>query len=139
MPRSLWQSADHPRSLDCISIGSRNIEGAGSWRTVVGIGFVWPLILGIGILFMPESPRWLTAHGRYEEARRAIAQTRGVPVEEAETHRFVHRELEEMRSAIEFESKEKAGWLECFRPQRMSLYRTLLGKSPFPLSQRTSC
>lgn len=31
-----------------------------------------------------------------------------------------------MRSAIEFESKEKAGWVECFRPQHRQLYRTLL-------------
>ena len=41
----------------CISIGTRNIEGAGSWQTVVGIGIAWPTILIIGILFMPESPR----------------------------------------------------------------------------------
>ncbi|KAH9884210.1 general substrate transporter [Cubamyces lactineus] len=111
----------------CISIGARSIDGSGSWRTVVGIGLLWPLILGIGILFMPESPRWLTAHGRFPEARRAIAATRGIPESEADDHFFVHRELEEMKSAIEFESKVKAGWLDCFKPQRMQLYRTLLG------------
>ncbi|KAI0808276.1 general substrate transporter [Fomes fomentarius] len=110
----------------CISIGAREISGSGSWRTVVGIGFAWPLILGIGILFMPESPRWLAARGRFDEARRSIAVTRGIPESEADQHRFVHHEIEEMRSAIEFESKEKAGWVECFRPQHMQLYRTLL-------------
>ncbi|TFK80912.1 general substrate transporter [Polyporus arcularius HHB13444] len=110
----------------CISIGAREIGGSGSWRTVVGIGLAWPLILGIGILFMPESPRWLIAHGRHDDARRSIARTRGVPIEEADHHRFVHRELEEMQSAIEFESKEKVGWVECFNPRRKSLYRTLL-------------
>lgn len=36
-------------------------------------------------------------------------------------------QLDEMKSAIDFESKIKAGWLDCFKPQRMSLYRTLLG------------
>ncbi|KAI0820915.1 general substrate transporter [Trametes gibbosa] len=111
----------------CISIGTRSIEGSGSWRTVVGIGLLWPLILGFGILLMPESPRWLTAHGRYPEAKRAIAATRGIPDKEAENHFFVHREMEEMRSAIEFESKVKAGWLDCFKPERMQLYRTCLG------------
>ncbi|KAI8976337.1 general substrate transporter [Trametes punicea] len=111
----------------CISIGARYISGSGSWRTVVGIGLLWPLILGIGILFMPESPRWLTAHNRFPEARRAIAVTRGIPESEADDHFFVHRELEEMKSAIEFESKVKAGWLDCFKPGRMQLYRTLLG------------
>jgi MFS transporter, SP family, sugar:H+ symporter len=44
---------------DCISIGSRNVSGAGSWQTVVGLSMVWPFMLGIGILFMPESPRFV--------------------------------------------------------------------------------
>nr|VWO99847.1 Uncharacterized protein [Ganoderma boninense] len=110
----------------CISIGTRHIPGAGSWRTVVGIGFVWPMILGVGILFMPESPRWLTAHGRFNEARRSVALARGIPDSEADKHQFIHREIAEMRSAIEKESKEKAGWMECFNPRRKQLYRTLL-------------
>lgn len=148
---------------DCISIGTREIAGSGSWRTVVGIGFAWPLILGVGILFMPESPRfvymficrrscivgsmlrrWLTAHGRFDQAKRSVALARGIPVSEADQHGFVQREvsgevliltpmfkifsqIEEMRSAIEYESKVKAGWLDCFKPQRMTLYRTCLG------------
>ncbi|TBU40880.1 general substrate transporter [Dichomitus squalens] len=110
----------------CISIGARGISGSGSWRTVVGIGFVWPVILGVGILFMPESPRWLTARGRYDEARRSIALARGIPDSEADNHAVVHREVGEMRAAIDLESKEKAGWMECFNPRRKQLYRTLL-------------
>lgn len=31
-----------------------------------------------------------------------------------------------MRSVIERQSKEKAGWMECFNPRRKQLYRTLL-------------
>lgn len=31
-----------------------------------------------------------------------------------------------MRSVIERQSKEKAGWMECFSPRRKQLYRTLL-------------
>lgn len=41
----------------CISIGARSIPGSGSWRTVVGIGILWPLVLIVGMQFMPESPR----------------------------------------------------------------------------------
>lgn len=40
----------------CFAIGTREIQGAGSWRTVIGIGFVFVFTLGVGVQFMPESP-----------------------------------------------------------------------------------
>ena len=30
------------------------MSGSGSWRMVVGLGFIWPAILAIGIGFTPE-------------------------------------------------------------------------------------
>ncbi|KAI0721758.1 general substrate transporter [Fomitopsis betulina] len=110
----------------CISIGARDISGAGSWRTVVGISFVWPTILSIGILFMPESPRWLTSRGRYDEALMSLASARGVPRAEAADHFILNREMEEMREAIDYEKSVQSGWLDCFTPGRKQLYRTLL-------------
>lgn len=110
----------------CIAIGTKDISGAGSWRTLVGIGFIWPMILGVGILFMPESPRWLTTRGKFDEARRSLALSRGVPVAEAEDHFVITRELEEMKEAVEHERKVKAGWIDCFTLERKQLYRTLL-------------
>jgi len=32
----------------------RYMSGSGSWRMVVGLGFIWPAILAIGIGFTPE-------------------------------------------------------------------------------------
>jgi len=37
------------------------MSGAGSWQTVVGIGFIWPVILVVGMQFMPESPRQVSS------------------------------------------------------------------------------
>ncbi|KIP04406.1 hypothetical protein PHLGIDRAFT_93500 [Phlebiopsis gigantea 11061_1 CR5-6] len=110
----------------CISIGARNIDGSGSWRTVIGIGLIWPVILGVGILTMPESPRWLAAQGRYDDARLSLARSRGIPVEEADENKKIHRELDDLRSSVEYEKNVKAGFIECFKPANKQLYRTLL-------------
>ncbi|KAJ7734214.1 general substrate transporter [Mycena olivaceomarginata] len=110
----------------CISIGARGIAGSGSWRTVVAIGILWPLILGIGILTMPESPRWLAKQHRLEEAEHSLARVRGLSKETGKTHAIIQRELEEIRLAVEREEKIKGGWIDCFKPANKTLYRTLL-------------
>ncbi|KAF9026628.1 general substrate transporter [Hymenopellis radicata] len=121
----------------CISIGSREINGAGSWRTVVGIGLAWPVILSVGILFMPESPRWLGKRGRYEDARIALARTRGIPRDRIMTDPLVTREVEEIRSNVEYEKAFNGGWIDCFRPKNKILYRTLLGMALQSFQQLT--
>ena len=102
------------------------MSDAGSWRTVVGIGLIWPTILGLGILTMPESPRWLAKKGRLEEARRSIARSRGIPLEEAEHNKMIHREIEDMQSALEYEREVQASFWTCFTFKDKMLYRTLL-------------
>ncbi|XP_046388740.1 facilitated trehalose transporter Tret1-like isoform X2 [Ischnura elegans] len=43
-----------------------------SWRTVALVPAAWNLICLIALATIPESPVWLVAHERFEEARRAI-------------------------------------------------------------------
>ena len=89
----------------------------------MGIGFIWPIVMATGVLFLRESPRWEYRKGRIESARTTIAKTYGVP----ETHREVRLELNEIRE--KFEAETAGGgqhpWYECFTGPRM-LYRVLL-------------
>jgi sugar porter (SP) family MFS transporter len=47
------------------------------WRWMLGLGAVPGAILGLGMLALPESPRWLAGHGSRETARDALERLRG--------------------------------------------------------------
>ena len=49
-------------------------NSAASWRIPMGLGFVWPFILAIGIFFCPESPRWLMKHGKHPQAFKSMCR-----------------------------------------------------------------
>jgi hypothetical protein len=99
----------------CISIGTRNINtGGASWRIVVMLNCLWALILGIGFLFAPESPRWLFYHGRTEDAEKSLARIRGVKVEDNDYS--VRTAYYEMEEAVKREKRTKQfGWIDCFQ------------------------
>lgn len=45
---------------------------ADGWRWMLGLGAVPGLVLALGMLAMPESPRWLAGHGRPQDAGAAL-------------------------------------------------------------------
>ncbi|KAH7021328.1 general substrate transporter [Microdochium trichocladiopsis] len=106
-----------------VEFGTNKMENSASWRIPNGLGFMWSLILGVGILFLPESPRFAYRQGREEEARKTIAKLAGV-----EPHdRSVQDQLTQIRVKLDEEKNmEKASWFEIFTGPRM-LYRTVIG------------
>jgi len=51
-----------------------NIEG--SWRWMFGIGLVPAILLSLGMLFLPESPRWLVKQNLIDEATTTLRHLR---------------------------------------------------------------
>lgn len=47
--------------------------GLNAWRWMFGLAAISAILALIGRRSLPESPRWLLAHGRCEEARQAFA------------------------------------------------------------------
>ena len=47
------------------------------WRWMFGLAVVPAAIFGLGMVFLPESPRWLAAHGHVDRARAMLARIRG--------------------------------------------------------------
>src|SRR6202171_3685826 len=49
------------------------------WRWMLGLAVIPAAIFGTGMLFLPESPRWLIRGGHQEKARAMLARIRGTP------------------------------------------------------------
>src|SRR5262249_52039815 len=57
---------------------------SGGWRWMLGLAVVPAAIFGLGMIFLPESPRWLAQHGRLDTAREVLGRIRGGDAAEAE-------------------------------------------------------
>lgn len=55
-------------------IASRNSD---AWRWMFGLGCVPSILFLIGIIWLPESPRWLVKAGRTEEAKKTLLRIGG--------------------------------------------------------------
>jgi len=113
-----------------VNLGSHTLAGAAQWRLTIGLALVFSVFLGVGILFCPESPRWLAARHRDEEAIRSLARVRGVAneVKNGGTNAFVDQDFREITDGVRYlESMPKAGWVDIFKPRNKTLYRTIMG------------
>ena len=57
-----------------VSIAVVNVGGGDSWRYMLGSGVVIAVIVMLLRMRIPESPRWLLAHGRENEARAVLPE-----------------------------------------------------------------
>lgn len=55
------------------------------WRFPIAFQIVFGIILSTAMIWLPESPRWLLTHERYEDANNVIAAIRGYDVDSQET------------------------------------------------------
>lgn len=89
----------------------------------MGLSFFWPFVLGVGILFFPETPRHEFRNGKIDSACASIAKFYGVST----SHRVVKKQLDDMQQKLEIELEGgKPRFTEVFTAPRM-LYRILLG------------
>jgi MFS family permease len=78
-----------------------------SWRAPVLIQCAFPAIMLGFLIFIPESPRWLIAKGRTEEARKIFAKQHA---NGDENDPLVNLEVEEVHIALDAERSNKTGW-----------------------------
>lgn len=53
------------------------LAASGDWRWMLGLAVIPGALLAVGMLPMPESPRWLVKRGREDDARAVLEHVRG--------------------------------------------------------------
>ena len=89
---------------DLAFANNNNVE---SWRPMFYVGVIPGLILLIGIIFLPETPRWLMSKGREEESRKILKRI--------EEPKMVENSIQQMKEEIE-KYKHRPNFREVFKP-----------------------
>ncbi|KAK1830142.1 putative hexose transport-related protein [Podospora conica] len=87
-------------------IGGTTLEtqSDAAWLVPTCLQLFPAVILFIGMIFMPFSPRWLVHHGREDEARAVLSSLRGLP----EDNELVQLEFLEIKAQSQFEKRSVA-------------------------------
>ncbi|BCR94551.1 sugar porter family MFS transporter [Aspergillus luchuensis] len=105
-----------------ISLGTRNLAGANSWRVTVGFQLFLALVIFLGALIAPESPVILMKANKHDEARQALASLRNIDPNSEE----MTESIDEIARWVQEQSTSGEVHLsECFKGP--DLRRQLLG------------
>jgi len=83
----------------CVTYATQNRLDSGSYRIPISIQLVPAIILGTGLFFLPESPRYFVIKGRLEEAAGVLSRVRGQP----QDSEYIQQELAEIVANHEYE------------------------------------
>ncbi|KAJ5793741.1 MFS monosaccharide transporter [Penicillium paradoxum] len=118
---------------NCINFGTEDRSDTGAWRIPMGITFLWAIILGVGMMFFPESPRYDYRQGRVDKAMNTLAKIYGIPL----NHRALHIEFDEIKQKHDEEKVNgQASWIQMFCAPTMA-YRVAVGVALQALQQLT--
>jgi MFS family permease len=108
-----------------VDYGFYFLEGSIRWRFPISFQSFFTVIVMWGLLYLPDSPRWLAMKGRHAEARDVTARLLGLPVDAPE----VTVEVEAITEALEAQSRGgKFQFKELLtNGPSQNLRRTLLG------------
>ena len=84
------------------------LASAQGWRWMLGLAVVPAAMLGLGMLFLPETPRYLVSRHLPERARAVLRRIR--------SEASVEGELNEIIAVEEQERRESRGWDELLQP-----------------------
>lgn len=116
-----------------VQFGCSYIDGVASFRIPWGVQMIPAIVLTVGMMWFPESPRWLIDHGRDAEALEILSEVHGHGDPDNE---LVQLEFAEIRGQVNFEKQYGAkSYKDLFAPGVGR--RVMLGTSLQAWSQLT--
>ena len=95
-----------------VNNATKDRNDSGSYRIPVAVQFLWSLILVIGLIFLPETPRYLIKRDKYDMAAKSLSKLRRLPVD----HPAILEELNEVQANHLYEmSLGKSTYADCFK------------------------
>ncbi|KAJ9149484.1 Sugar transporter family protein [Pleurostoma richardsiae] len=87
--------------------------GGAQWRIPLAIQVLPPLLLACGVLFLPESPRWLIEKGRREEALAVLTKSHHSTSDDSDT--FARNEFGQIEKQLDYERTLPSSWVSLFQ------------------------
>ncbi|KAK2042888.1 general substrate transporter [Colletotrichum somersetense] len=116
-----WINYATDRTID---VGAR-----AQWIVPLGLQLAPGLGLALGMIWCPESPRWLARGDRFDAAERILVQIRGLPAD----HEYIRREMSDIRTQVEERTSNRMTKKQMFQKlfqkgirNRMGLGMTLM-------------
>jgi sugar porter (SP) family MFS transporter len=112
------------------AVAAMFVSVPGNWRYILGSSLVFSTIMGVGILFMPESPRYLMHKGKPLEAFKVWRRIRGVATQAARQEFFVMKvSTEEEEAVVAAGRQSRYPWMDFFtkpRARRAIVYANIM-------------
>ncbi|GMM58443.1 hypothetical protein DAKH74_050600 [Maudiozyma humilis] len=118
----------------CTNYGTKTYSNSVQWRVPLGLGFAWALFMVAAMFMVPESPRYLIEKGRMEDAKRSVAVSNKVSIDDP----AVQAEVDLLAVGVENErAAGEASWAELFSTKGKILPRLIMGVMLQSLQQLT--
>ncbi|KAK7221412.1 hypothetical protein V2G26_009415 [Clonostachys chloroleuca] len=96
--------------VNWLNYGLSFVDSSVSWRFPLAFQFVFIFILFATVPWLPESPRWLIAHDRADEATEIIGCIEAKEVSDA----YVKAQVHEIQFSVNYEREHSMKWKDIF-------------------------
>ncbi|KAL1619685.1 hypothetical protein SLS54_006622 [Diplodia seriata] len=94
-----------------VTYGFSFVSGSPSWRVPLAFQFLFIIILFATTPWLPESPRWLIARGRIDEADQILADLEALSIDDP----YVITQSKDIQWAVNYEKENAVRWRDLLR------------------------